>query len=266
MSFLTPFGTENYFYEEQVRRSVVAFGVLFSDMYVKRAEKWIKLPLKFGGGYLYEKLPQDSETRENTKKREILPSMAFSMSEIDKDTTRLTQQFADISFAVRGVDNMSSVISHRVPYNIQFTLYTRTKYTAEDLQILEQITGVFAPSVTVSMDPLASTKDTRLKQESTIVLDSIGLTADDLDDGETDKKIEREYRFTFKTYLYARPKKTFIIDEILIRSVMDESPMEQTFIRDLEALDTEKALAELDMTIQQDLVDDKPPRKTRLDE
>lgn len=266
MSQMTPFGMDNYFYEEQIRRCVVAFGVLFSDMYVKRSTKWIKLPIKLGIGYLYEKLPQDAETRETTKKREVLPSMAFGLGEIDKDTTRLTQQFADIAFAVRDTDGQSSVISHRVPYNLQFTLYTRTKYTAEDLQILEQITGVFAPSLTVSMDPLSSTKDARIKQESTIVLDSVGAASDELDDGESNKRIEREYRFTFKTYLYAKPKKTYVIDEIMMQSMMDESPIEQTFIRDLDALNMEKAIAELDSTVQQDLVDNKPPRKTRLDE
>ena len=257
---MTPFGKENYFYEAQVRQCVAAFGVLFSDMYVKRDVDLIKVPLRYGGGYLYEKTPQDSQARETTKVK-VLPALAYTFGSIVRDTSRTTQKYADIAVGDR-FNGQDTVLFGRVPYNIDFALTFRTKYTTEDLQILEQICAAFAPSITIQISPLLNTKGDGLKQDVIIVLESVGEQPEDFDGTEESKFYERTFTFTLKTYLYPKPQRVYVINEMQLNTQMDELGIEQQLITDLETLSLMDATAQLESATKPA----KKPKKNRTND
>ena len=257
----TPFGKDNFFYEAQIRQCVALFGAIFSDIYIQRGDDFIKVPIRQSGGYMYEKTPQSADFRESTKTGEILPALAYSFGVISKDTTRTTQRFQGIESEKRMPDGSSSIIYGRVPYNITFTLTLRSKHLTEDLQILEQICGVFAPSITVSVNPLASVLSDALKQETVIVLEDVGALPEEFDTEEESKRYEREYQFTLKTYLYPRVQRAYVIDEIVVSTSLEnlDTVLNTQSISNAEEWALSQAVADLEISS----VVAKKPRKAR---
>lgn len=228
------FGKDNYFYHGSIRRYIVIFGSLFNDMYIKRKnesgnrEEMIKVPLRFGKGNIYEKVEQDSESRETKKIRQIVPVMTFRMSDFTRDDSRKTNKWQKLKHTQTNGDGTINYQLNRIPYNFTFELALRTKNEDDALQIVEQITSVFNPSINVIMSDISGLE---IDSEQTINIQLDDVQPDDnFEDYEESRHIEWTLNFTLKGYIYCRTQEAYVIKEVsLIGSFAEDMSLENTF-------------------------------------
>lgn len=242
------FGVDSYSYHSSIRRYTVLFGTLFSSMVLKRGDKWIKVPLRYGKGNMYEKAPQTSDEREDTRVREIVPSMSFYLTDIQRDPTRQTSPQNNVTIAE------GFVSKSRIPYNLTFNLDTRNKNTEDHLQILEQIGTTFDPSVTVRFEPIEKFQPSNVVENVTISLESFDYTDDE--ENEEARMIDGTYVFTVRGYLYKRVNKVDVVKEVVIGSGTSEEDLSKTmFVFDDAGTKAFNDLESLQSLIEQGLVE-----------
>jgi|TARA_B100001094_G_scaffold313906_1_gene352196 hypothetical protein len=191
-----------YFYHEIVRKTVVSFGTLFNQIYVKHddsngnIESEIKVPLAYGPAQKFlARLEQQQDL--NRSVQITLPRMSFEMNSISYDATRkvsVTQTF-------KAVDNNTKVkkVYMPVPYNLGFELNIMTKLNDDALQIVEQILPYFQPSFNITVELIDSIGE---KRDIPVVLDSISFQDDYEGDFSTRRALIYTLQFTAKTYLF----------------------------------------------------------------
>lgn len=191
-----------YFYHEVIRKTVVSFGTLFNQIYVKHddvngnVESEIKVPLAYGPAQKFlARLEQQADL--NRAVQITLPRMSFEMNSISYDPTRkvsLTQTF-------KAVDDNSRIkkVYMPVPYNLGFELNILTKLNDDALQIVEQILPYFQPSFNITVELVDSIGE---KRDIPVVLDSISFQDDYEGDFSTRRALIYTLQFTAKTYLF----------------------------------------------------------------
>ena len=192
-----------YYYHEIMRKTIVAFGTLFNQIYIRHDDRSgntysdLKVPLAYGPSQKFlARLEQQEDL--NKPVQITLPRMSFEMNNIQYDSTRkvgITQTF-------KAVDKNTSAVKKvfmPVPYNIGFELNILTKLNDDALQIVEQILPYFQPSFNVTIDLIDSIGE---KRDVPIVLDSISFQDDYEGDFSTRRALIYTLRFTAKTYLF----------------------------------------------------------------
>ena len=148
-------------YHELIRKTVVAFGTLFNDLYVYRKNSTgktiqkMKVPLAYGPKQKFlTRLDQDSSrTAENVKTTALtLPRIGFEMTTLQYDAPRKLNRIQKFK-KVKGADSKSLQHSYMpVPYNVGFSLFAMAKNSEDALQIVEQILPMFQPDYTISLN------------------------------------------------------------------------------------------------------------------
>ena len=192
-----------YYYHEIMRKTIVAFGTLFNQIYIRHDDRSgntysdLKVPLAYGPSQKFlARLEQQEDL--NKPVQITLPRMSFEMNNIQYDSTRkvgITQTF-------KAVDKNTSAVKKvfmPVPYNVGFELNILTKLNDDALQIVEQILPYFQPSFNVTIDLIDSIGE---KRDGPIVLDSISFQDDYEGDFSTRRALIYTLRFTAKTYLF----------------------------------------------------------------
>jgi len=192
-----------YYYHEIMRKTIVAFGTLFNQIYIRHDDRSgntyseLKVPLAYGPSQKFlARLEQQGDL--NKPVQITLPRMSFEMNNIQYDSTRkvgITQTF-------KAVDKNTSAVKKvfmPVPYNVGFELNILTKLNDDALQIVEQILPYFQPSFNVTIDLIDSIGE---KRDVPIVLDSISFQDDYEGDFSTRRALIYTLRFTAKTYLF----------------------------------------------------------------
>jgi len=192
-----------YYYHEIMRKTIVAFGTLFNQIYIRHDDRSgntysdLKVPLAYGPSQKFlARLEQQEDL--NKPVQITLPRMSFEMNNIQYDSTRkvgITQTF-------KAVDKNTSAVKKvfmPVPYNVGFELNILTKLNDDALQIVEQILPYFQPSFNVTIDLINSIGE---KRDVPIVLDSISFQDDYEGDFSTRRALIYTLRFTAKTYLF----------------------------------------------------------------
>ena len=195
-------------YHELIRKTVVAFGTLFNDMYVYRKNSTgkiiqkMKVPLAYGPKQKFlVRLDQDSaRTAEDGKTTALtLPRIGFEMTTLTYDAPRKLNRIQKFRKS-KSADSKSLQHSYMpVPYNIGFELGILAKSQDDGLGILEQILPYFQPSFNL---PIKMIPDMDEIKDCPVVLNSVDYT--DTYDGSFLNRRYLEYRmqFTVKTYLY----------------------------------------------------------------
>ena len=192
-----------YYYHEIMRKTIVAFGTLFNQIYIRHDDRSgntysdLKVPLAYGPSQKFlARLEQQEDL--NKPVQITLPRMSFEMNNIQYDSTRkvgITQTF-------KAVDKNTSAVKKvfmPVPYNVGFELNILTKLNDDALQIVEQILPYFHPSFNVTIDLIDSIGE---KRDVPVVLDSISFQDDYEGDFSTRRALIYTLRFTAKTYLF----------------------------------------------------------------
>ena len=191
----------NYYYHQIIRKTIVAFGTLFNEIYIKHKNSDddvisdMRVPLAYGPIQKFLAKIQQQE-KLNKAVAITLPRMSFEMTSILYDATRkagVTQ-----TFKASDGNNLKKVFMP-VPYNIGFELNIITKLNDDSLQIVEQILPYFQPSFNLTVDLLDSIGE---KRDIPIVLDSVSFQDDYEGDFSTRRSLIYTLQFTAKTYLF----------------------------------------------------------------
>ena len=190
-----------YFYHEIIRKTVISFGTLFNDIYIRHEDaagndiSELKVPVSYGPRQKF--LARIQQQPELNKATQIsLPRMSFEISSITYDPTRksgITQ-----TFKVKEGEQMKKVFMP-VPYNLGFELNILTKLQDDGLQILEQILPFFQPGFTLSVDLVKSIGE---KRDIPMVLQSITQQDDYEGDFATRRALIYTLQFTAKTFMF----------------------------------------------------------------
>jgi hypothetical protein len=191
-----------YFYHEIIRKTIVSFGTLFNNIYIKHEDKnnnvvdETKVGLSYGPMQKFlAKLEQQADLKKPIAI--TLPRMSFEMVSLQYDPTRKTS----VTQTFRASDDAGNIkkVYMPVPYNIGFELSIYSKLSDDALQIVEQILPFFQPSFNLTLDLIDSIGE---KKDIPIILDSIDMQDDYEGDFTVRRALIYTLRFTVKSYLF----------------------------------------------------------------
>ena len=190
-----------YFYHEIIRKTVIAFGTLFNDVYIRHHDSAgkdigeFKVPVSYGPRQKFlARIQQQPEL--NKAVQLTLPRMSFEMNSITYDPSRksgITQTFKTVD------GGKIKKVFMPVPYNLGFELNILTKLQDDSLQIVEQILPFFQPGFTLTIDLADQIGE---KRDVPMVLEDISFTDDYEGNFETRRALIYTLRFTAKTYMF----------------------------------------------------------------
>lgn len=192
------------FYHGIIRKTIVAFGKLFSDVYIDRKQgdsvngntiQRLQIPLSYAPKEKWlVRIEQDPELNQHTYTS--LPRMSFEITGYNYDATRKLGKMQRISC---NTETGSSDMFAPVPYNIDISLYILTKTQEDAMQIIEQILPVFGPEYTLSINAVP---DMNIIQDIPIALNSVSVQDDYDGDFENRRFVTHTLTFTLKLNLY----------------------------------------------------------------
>ena len=202
------------FYNESIRKLVVAFGSLFNDIRLEHTDsggtkQFIRVPLSYGPKEKFiRRIEELSSISDATKVAITLPRLGFNITNIAYDPTRkrntLTKRRTNLSGATGG--HMSYNYSE-VPYNFDFSLYGFVRNMNDALQITEQILPYFTPEFTVTIN----FNDINRKVDIPIVLNNVSMEEEYEGDFDTRRNITTQYDFSVKSYVFGPIRQTAAI-------------------------------------------------------
>lgn len=190
-----------YYYHEIIRKTVISFGNLFNDIYIRHkdssGDSYSEMKVNLAYGPMQKFLARIEQQPELNKPIAMtLPRMSFEMTSIQYDASRKSS--AVQTFKACGPDNIKKVFLP-VPYNIGFQLNLMSKLQDDALQVVEQILPNFQPSYNMTIDMISSIGE---KRDVPVVLDSITFTDDYEGDFSTRRILIYTFNFTAKTYIF----------------------------------------------------------------
>ena len=187
-----------YFYNEILRRTIIAFGTLFNGITIKTDSQEIRVPLAYGPTQKFlARLTQSPDLSKGTAI--TLPRMSFEFTGLTYDPARkvtTTQQFT-VKDPTTGEESKKAYMP--VPYNMQFELALMCKLNEDALQITEQILPYFQPAYNLTVTLVDTIKE---KRDIPIVLENITMQDDYEGDFTQRRVLLYTLRFTAKTYLF----------------------------------------------------------------
>lgn len=196
------------FYHGATRKSIIAFGRLFSDIKIQRQLKdgsntvaqTLTVPLAYAPKEKWlTRLDSDPGLTNNTYTS--LPRLSFEITGYSYDASRKTNKMNQIvckDSANLDNPNRKTVFSP-VPYNIDISLYILTKTQEDAMQILEQILPTFNPEYTLSVNAVP---ELEIVQTIPIVLNSVSVQDDYDGDFQTRRFVTHTLTFTLKTNIF----------------------------------------------------------------
>ena len=196
-----------YFYNESLRKCIIAFGSLFNDIYISRRNsagtevQSMKVPLAYGPKQKFM-VRLDADPNLDQKLEITLPRIGFEIAGLDYDPSRKLNRIMKRKKVSNTEDKKLKQMNTQyspVPYNLNFEMFVMTKNSDDGIQIVEQILPFFQPEYTVTINEVPEMDVVR---DVPIVLNSIGY-----EDTYTGSFTERRaiiYTFNFvaKAYVY----------------------------------------------------------------
>jgi len=242
------------FYNQAVRKTVIAFGTLFNNIELKKTVdgqvlEVEKVPLAYGPKQKFLYRLQGNPT-DGKKVAITLPRIYFEMTGIDYDAARKTPATQKYKTVVNEEGNEVRTQYVPVPYNISFEVGILAKSQDDGLQILEQILPFFQPSFSMSLKFIPDMDEVR---DVAVVLNSVDFDDDWEDDFSTRRSITYSMQFTAKSYIYGPYSKADIIRKSrIIETIGDQDVGKRT----VELSYTPKAKTDINQDGQVDAADD----------
>lgn len=200
------------YYHQAIRKSIVAFGRLFSDIRIVRKnkdetkEQTVKVPLTYAPKEKWLVRLESDPTLDNYT-YVSLPRMSFEIVSYMYDSQRKTNKLNRITCENLNGTNKKSVFSP-APYNIDISLYVISKTQEDGMQILEQILPIFTPEYTLSVQALP---DLNIKQAVPVILNSVQVNDEYDGDFQTRRFVTHTLNFQMKTNVYGNVSEQGII-------------------------------------------------------
>lgn len=207
----------NVYYHGIIRKCIVGFGSLFSDIYIDRREgdsvtgtviQRLQIPLAYAPKEKWiVRLEQDPTLENNVYT--TLPRMSFEIIGYNYDPSRKVNRMQQIKCG-DGTGSVSTMYTP-VPYNIDLSLYILTKTQEDGLQIIEQILPTFTPEYTLTLNAVP---DMNVKLDVPIVLNSVSVQDDYDGDFQTRRFVTHTLSFQMKMNLFGPISGQGIIDTV----------------------------------------------------
>ena len=196
-----------YFYNESLRKTIIAFGSLFNDIAITRKNsagtevQTLKVPLAYGPKQKFiTRLEQDPG--DNQAIAMTLPRIGFEIAGFAYDPVRKLNRIIKKKIVSTDADKELKQMSIQytpVPYDVGFELFVMTKNSDDGIQIVEQILPYFQPEYTVSIKEVPEMDTIR---DVPVVLNSISYEDTYAGDFTERRAIIYTLSFTAKAYVY----------------------------------------------------------------
>lgn len=207
------------FYHGLIRKTIVSFGSLFSNIYIDRREgdsvtgnviQRLQVPLAYAPKEKWlVRLDSDPNLEGNTYTS--LPRMSFEILGYQYDAARKIARMNQITQQTGSNQNTKQVIFSPVPYNLDISLYILTKTQEDALQIIEQILPTFTPEYTLSITAIP---DMSIQQDIPVILNSVQIE-DTYDGAFQDRRfVTHTLNFTLKINLFGGLTDQNIIQQV----------------------------------------------------
>jgi hypothetical protein len=208
----------NVYYHGIIRKCIVGFGTLFSDIYIDRRQgdsvtgnviQRLQVPLAYAPKEKWlVRLEQDPDLTNNVYVS--LPRMSFEIIGYNYDPSRKVNRMQQIKCG-DGSGSVSTMYTP-VPYNIDVSLYILTKTQEDGLQILEQILPTFTPEYTLTVNVVP---DMNVKVDVPIVLNSVSVSDEYDGDFQTRRFVTHTLSFQMKANLFGPIAGQGVIQEVI---------------------------------------------------
>lgn len=199
--------SNNVFYHGTIRKAIVTFGSLFSNLYIDRkvddsvegtTVQRLHVPFAYAPKEKWlVRLEQDPKLTNHTYIS--LPRISFEIIGYNYDSNRKLPKMNQIVCNEGGTGNSSKTVYTPVPYNIDLAVYVITKTQEDAMQIIEQILPTFAPEYTLSIMALP---EMNIVQDIPVLLNSVGVQDDFDGNFELRRFVVHTLTFTMKLNLY----------------------------------------------------------------
>ena len=249
----------DYFYNEILRSSIIAFGSLFNNIEVQHQNdkdqtvSTIQVPIAYGPTQKFL-ARMEQEANLNRPIQITLPRMSFEFTSLQYDPERKTTKNQNFITTTPDGSQIKRVYSP-VPYNMGFTLSIYTKLNDDMLQIIEQILPYFQPHYNLSVKFLGNLNEVR---DVPVNLDSIEMSDDYEGNFDTRRALIYTLNFTLKTYLYGPVTDITgdIIKKVTIGYVAGSTGDNGVYTRDLSYTVTPRATKDYDNSLISNLAED----------
>lgn len=223
----------NVYYHGIIRKTIVAFGSLFSNIYIDRKEgdsvngvtaQRLQIPLAYAPKEKWI-VRIDSDPGLDNHTYVTLPRMSFEITGYSYDAARKIGRMNNIGCIQNGVQ---SNMKAPVPYNIEVSLYILTKTQEDALQIIEQILPTFTPEYNLSINAVP---DMNIVQDIPVILNGITVQDDYDGDFETRRFVTHTLTFTLKTNLFGPVSDQAMITTVFANTATQppNTPNDQTY-------------------------------------
>lgn len=193
-----------YSYHEVIRKTIISFGTLFNQIYIKHQEEdgsdasLIKVPIAYGP---IQKFLARLEQKPDLRKRAALtlPRMSFELTSLQYDPSRKVSTMQTFKTVRKDGNGEQVKVFMPVPYNIGIQLNIITKYNDDMLQIVEQIIPFFQPHFNLTVD-LAETIGE--KRDIPMIMENIQMNDNYENSFEERRSLVYTLNFTAKSYLF----------------------------------------------------------------
>ena len=195
----------NVYYHGIIRKCIIGFGRLFSDIYIDRkltdpiageTQQRLHVPLAYAPKEKWLVRVQQDPTLENHVYT-TLPRMSFEIIAYTYDSLRKINRLQQVKS--QGDNETANFVRTPVPYNMDMSLYIITKTQEDALQILEQILPYFTPEYTLSLKAVDSMD---IAMDVPIVLNSIIVSDEFEGDFQTRRFVIHTINFQMKLNLF----------------------------------------------------------------
>ena len=199
------------FYNETIRKTVIAFGSLFDEIFVVRknkngtTNKRVLVPISYASK---EKFIRMLDEFPDTKGQDgaaaiasVLPRMGFSITSINYDGARKRNTVYK-RFKYTSTDGEIDSQFSEVPYNISFQLAIAARTMDDALQIVEQIVPYFTPEFSISVN----FTDFNTKVDIPITIQAVNPEIDYQGDTSTQRSVIFTIDFVAYSYVFSPTK------------------------------------------------------------
>jgi hypothetical protein len=212
----------NYFYNQNLRKLVVGFGSLFSNINVQHdnpedtvSPLIIRVPITYAPQEKFiRRLLETSSISDGTRIENQLPRLSYMMSSVTPDPSRRRNKSTTSKTMVGSPGNCNgssaNFITEEVPVNVSFSLFVYTRHLDDTLQIVEQIIPYFNPDHIITIDMNSAQSDVRIP--ITMLSNNISERYDG-DFGNRRVNIS-SFNFVAKSYIFGKIETQNVISSV----------------------------------------------------
>ena len=214
------------FYHSVLRKTIVAFGSLFSNIKVERTTvgggefgapetvaQTIDVPIAYAPKEKWLVRLDSDPTLENNVYG-VFPRLSFEITGMNYDPSRKVSRLNKMVCV--GTDSTREQMMAPVPYNIDISLYVISKTQEDCLQIVEQILPYFTPDFTVSITVVP---EMNVQQDIPIILNSVNIQDDYDGDFQQRRFVTYTLNFTLKVNMFGPVIGSSIVNKVMINTV-----------------------------------------------